>query len=199
MEALGHKERAELERRIAEAERAASAAIAEAKEQAIEMTSRALTALATGADLPEWLTQARPELAGITLGKRPVARGKAVTNGGPSVPKSPSDAKRMLLDNLGISPAKTPDKKRGIWIRSSDIGTLSAGSIAKEEATAMARRLGDGARDGLPYIAPLDAIMQELMERHKLSEATAKEWANITQSGEDTGEHKTVIPFQARG
>lgn len=183
---------------IAQTKERIEAAEERAYEQAIEWTSRAITALASGADLPDWLLEARPELAGITLGKRTTTRGKASPNGGLSAPKSPSDAKRMFLDSLGISPAKAPDNKRGIWVRSSDIPTLSAGAIAKEEATAMARRLGDSARDGLPYIALLDAVMSELMERHKLSEATAKEWASITHSGEDTGEHETVIRLDSR-
>lgn len=37
-----------------------------------------------------------------------------------------------------------------------------------------------------------DDSKQELMERHKLSEAMVKAWAIITQSGGDTGEHEAV-------
>lgn len=186
--------RVELERRVSEAERLANEAITQAKADAIEWTSRALTSLLATGNLPDWLVEARPELADITLSKTAISRGKRAPNSQPKVPQSRTDGQRLFLANLELSPAKAPDKKRGVWLKSPDIVTLSGGLILKEDATKLAQRLGleamkDGTtpRDGLAYIAPLEAIMRELIERHKVSEAAAMAWASLPQ-GSDNAE-----------
>ena len=207
--------RAELEQRIAAAEQKLAETITTANEriaaaeeaaiaQAIELASRAFTAALAGATLPDWLTEARPELATITLGKRGIARGNMGAYAITKATQSPADARRFFLHSLGLSPAKAPDKSRRIWVKSTDIVTLSGDLISREEATRLAERLGkeaskDGVspRDGLPYIAPLDTVMRELSERHKLSEAVTNAWANVPQSGLDTDDKGAVIELDS--
>jgi len=183
--------RAELERRVSDAEAHAKDAIAEAKEQAIEWTSRAITSLLAGNDLPHWLIEARPELADITLAKRAVSRGKAAGNVAAIMPKSRADALRFFLQSQGITPAK----HRGIWITSSDISLLNGGANMPETPTELAKILGNNTKDGTAYIAPLEKVMERLLAYHCVPELLAKQWANLPQSGGDSDDKGAVIPF----
>jgi glutathione S-transferase len=109
--------RSELERRVTEAERQANVAVTQAKADAIEWTSRALTSLLATGKLPDWLVEARPELADITLSKTAASRRKGVANSAPKQPQSRAEALRLFLHSLDLSPAKAPEKKRGVWIK----------------------------------------------------------------------------------
>ena len=209
--APGEQERAHqrriaaLEQRAMEAERAATDAVTAAKERAIEMTSRALTSLLAGGMLPDWLTEARPELADITLTKRPVSRGKAAGIPTAKAPQSRTDAMRFFLHSLDITPAKAPDKMRGIWLKSSDIPALIGEHRLPESPTKLAERLGKAAtkgetapRDGTAYIARLEDVMPALIAYHCVDDSVLEAWANVPQSNADTGDNGAVIPFDSR-
>lgn len=202
--------------RIAELERHYKALIEDAKqqindakdgvkEQAIEWTSRALTALLAGGSLPEWLVQARPELADITLTKRVQPRSKAAGNTTTNTPRSRADAMRFFLSSFDITPAKAPHNMRGIWIKSSDIPALIGDNRSPESPTNLAARLGKAAnkggespRDGTAYIARLDDVMSALLAYHCVDDNVMNAWALVPAIGADNADNPTVIPFDSR-
>jgi hypothetical protein len=184
--------RVELEQRAAHAEQRLveiiettkqqlSEAEAAAKEQAIEITTRALTALLATGNLPEWLLEARPELEGIALTKSRVSTRKAAANSGPRMPTTRADALRFFLSSLDISPAK----HWGIWIPSSGISVLNGGATMPETPTELAKMLGKGAKDGAAYIAPLDKVTERLFAYHCVPESVANAWLSLPQSGDN--------------
>jgi hypothetical protein len=195
----------ELERRVVEAERSAKDAMTQAKADAIEWTSRALTSLLATGNLPEWLLEARPELADITLAKTRVTARKGANNAVAKMPETRADAQRFFLASLDITPAKAPNNKRGIWIRSSDILVLNGGANMPESATKLAERLGktsgkDGVspRDGTAYIARLDDVMSQLFAYHCVPDDVANAWATVLQSGADGDDKAAPIDLQSR-
>jgi hypothetical protein len=153
-----------------------------AHDRAIDMTSRAITAVIAGAELPNWLLEARPELANITLAKRPVSRSRAAGNGEVSALKSPAERMRFFLQSLGITPAK----HRGTWIASSDIPALIGDANPPETPTELAKKLGNKTMEGTAYIAPLDKVMERLLAYHCVPDTIAKAWANVPQSSGDS-------------
>lgn len=201
--------RAALEHRAATAEQRLAETIAQAKQQvteaqasvkaqAIEMTSRALTSLIAGGNLPDWLIEARPELADISLAKRPVARGKGGGIPTSKAPQSRPDAMRFFLHSLDITPAKAPDKKRGIWVKSSDIARMIGAHKLPESATELVKRLGSNERDGTAYIARLEDVMPALIAYHCVDDDVLNAWTMVPQSGGDSGDNGAVIPFDSR-
>jgi len=183
---------------LATAKEHISDAQAQAKERAIEMTSRALTALLAGGNLPNWLTEARPELAGITLGKRAVSRGKGAGIPTTKAPQSRPDAMRFFLHSMDITPAKAPDKKRGIWIKSSDIAALIGEHKLPESATKLASRLGNNAMDGTAYIARLEDVMPALIAYHCVDDDVMNAWAMVPTTSGDSGDNGGPIDLQSR-
>jgi hypothetical protein len=198
---IGGNRVAELEAQIAslreQTTRQMQAALGQAEAHAVDMTSRALTSLLATGNLPEWLIEARPELAGFTLTKNVVSRRKAANNSGQKMPTSRADAMRFFLSSLGMTPAKAPANKRGVWIKSSDIPLLSGEQSLPESPTKLAERLGDGATDGRSYIARLDDVMQALLAWHRLPDEIANAWASLPQSGENAEANTGIIALHA--
>lgn len=190
--------RSDLERRVVDAEAKAKNAIMRAKEDAIDMTSRALTSLLAGGMLPEWLVEARPELAEISLAKTRQTTRKGGAIASAKTPQSRADAMRFFLNSLEISPAKAPDKKRGIWVKSTDINALIGDAKLPESATKLAARLGNNATDGTAYIARLDDVMSQLIAYHCVPEAIAQAWTMLPQSGGNDDDKGAVIDLQTR-
>lgn len=190
---------------IAQAKQQVSDAIASTEDRAIEMTSRALTSLLAGGMLPDWLLEARPELADISLTKTRTTARKGANNAAPSMPKSPADAMRFFLASFDISPAKAPDKKRGIWIKSSDIPALIGEHSLPESPTKLAERLGKAAmkgetspRDGTAYIARLEDVMSQLIAYHCVEDSVMNAWAMVPTTSGDSDDKGAVIPFDTR-
>jgi len=90
--------------------------------------------------------------------------------------------KAMLLE-LGIEPLSAVKRKdessgkiitkagvslRGGWVNRSAIITLSDAQLSEEEATNLARSLGEGFKYGTSYAAPLTNVLKSLAERNKL-------------------------------
>lgn len=194
--APGEQER-QHQRQMAELE----AEIAETRARAAD----ALLVFLAGGNLPDWLLEARPELADIALTKRTVSRGKAAGIPTSKAPPSRPDAMRFFLHSLDLSPAKAPNNMRGIWIKSSDIPALIGEHRLPESHTKLAERLGkaankggDAPRDGTAYIARLEDVMSALIAYHCVDEATMNAWANVPQSGADTSDNVTAFPADSR-
>ena len=201
--------RAALEQRIATAEQRLAETMAAAKQQisdaqaaakaqAIEMTSRAVTALIAGGNLPDWLTEARPELADITLTKRAVTSRKGSGIPTTKAPQSRPDAMRFFLHSLDITPAKAPDKMRGIWVKSSDIARMIGEHKLPESATELVKRLGSNERDGTAYIARLEDVMPALIAYHCVEDDVLNAWAMVPTTSGDSENNGAVIPFDSR-
>ena len=164
--------------------------IAEANAASVTRASDALLSLFTTGVLPDWLTQRRPDLAGVTLeslverysgGKR--SRG----NGATREPATKAARQRSFLIEQGIEPSSAPDGKRGVWLRASDVTALCGSKTGSEKPQDLVRRLGNSATVGRNLVAPFELVMRELAERHLLSDA-ARIWWNGQTSGSDTGE-----------
>lgn len=194
LKALGHDDLAAAR---AEAQRDIDAARAEARRQietaqrqietanaaSVTRASDALLALLTTGALPDWLTQQRPDLAGVTL-ESLLARaggangGKRGRSGAGASPADTSRAgrQRAFLLGLGIEPSAAPQGKRGVWLRASDVTALTEGKSGSETPQQLVKRLGDGATVGRNLVAPFEPVLRELAERRLLSEETRAWW-----------------------
>lgn len=182
-------ERTELERARAaatQAEQDAHEAIRHANAEAMQaaraqLAEAFLHLLATG-KAPEWLVELAPNAADIlpalvSKGRRMAHTGAIPAGVLSNMVSSPItggslDDLRAILATMGIQEARKPEGiRRGIWVKSSDIDAISGGALQGEEATNLARRLGNGVRDGRTYVLPLEALIGELADRNKLHNA----------------------------
>ena len=198
-----------------EARRQIAETAAAANTQATQRTLDAVLALVAAGKLPDWLIAERPDLADFSLASvvgaqsgRRSGNGAGIGGRAPnSVParesSSPSQRQRAFLLEQGITPAAAPEGKRGVWLRASDLATLTGGKSGSETPQALIRRLGDGLKVGVAYVAPFEPTMRELAERHLLADAPRIWWASQSQSGDDTGMDAVghaaanVIPMRA--
>jgi hypothetical protein len=96
-------------------------AIAGANARAFQQLSSAILHLAATGELPEWVTQQAPELAGLKFGSFGRSGGNRGAKAPVSEPRSRSDAARFWLHSSGVTPGKTPAGRKGIWLKSSDL------------------------------------------------------------------------------
>ena len=108
---------------------------------------------------------------------------------------------KAMLSTLDITPVTsvyrlasdgTKEKKggamlRGGWINSADIITLSDNQYNKDDATKLARSLGQGYKVGTMYACPLPAVLRELEERNKLH-STVQEYMISSTKATDTSD-----------
>ena len=108
---------------------------------------------------------------------------------------------KAMLSALDITPVTsvyrlasdgTKEKKggamlRGGWINSADIITLSDNQYNKDDATKLARSLGQGYKVGTMYACPLPAVLRELEERNKLH-STVQEYMIASTKATDTSD-----------
>ena len=195
------------------AEREIAEANAQSHTSATQRTLDAVLALVATGKLPDWLIAERPDLADFSLASVAGAHGGRRGGSGMggrapnSVParesSSPSQRQRAFLIEQGIEPSKAPEGKRGVWLRASDLEALTGGKSGSETPQALIRRLGDGLKVGVAYVAPFEPVMRELAERHLLADAPRIWWASQIQSADDTGMDAVghpaanVIPMRA--
>ncbi len=172
-------ERADLARRLADADRAIQAANADLRQR----LSDALLALATRGSWPDWLADLAPDVAAIDPASLVGRAGKPARSA--AHPLSKKDELTAILAELGVEPAAKPTPNaKGIYVRSSDIPALSDGTLDRDAATELARRLGDGAMDRRAYTAPLARLLPELARRRQLH-PTLIDWQSRQGSGDN--------------
>lgn len=203
---------AEAQRQIAAAEDAAQRQIETAQREihtahvaATQRTLDAVLALVATGKLPDWLIVERPDLADFSLAsfaggtRRSGSGGKSLALTPAREPSSPSQRQRAFLAEQGIEPSVAPEGKRGVWLRASDLATLTGSKSGNETPQALIRRLGDGLKVGVAYVAPFEPVMRELAERHLLADAALMWWMKQTPSGDDAAADRggNVIPMRA--
>lgn len=182
-ETQAQRERETAQRQIVEAS-------AHAEARTTQRTVDAVLALVGTGKLPDWLIEQRPDLADFSLAQV-AANGRrgGGKSGGGALTREPSgraDKQRAFLLTLDIEPSVAPEGKRGVWLRAADVATLTAGKSGAEKPQDMLRRLGDGVLVGRTLVAPFEAVMRELSERHLLADAARIWWASQSHSGDDT-------------
>lgn len=78
-----------------------------------------------------------------------------------SAVKRKDESSGKIITKAGVS-------LRGGWVNRSAIITLSDAQLSEEEATNLARSLGEGFKYGTSYAAPLTNVLKSLAERNKL-------------------------------
>lgn len=195
------------------AQRQITEANAASERQSVQRASDALLSLLTTGALPDWLTELRPDLAGVTLdsliermGGASGKRGRGAASVSPA-DTSRAGRQRAFLLEQGIEPSAAPQGKRGVWLRAADVTVLTGGKPGTEKPQDLVRRLGNGATVGRNLVAPFEPVLRELSERHLLNDAARIWWAAQTHetSGggdddreEDSGELPAVITQMRR-
>jgi len=89
------------------------------------------------------------------------------------------------VDSSGKKETKSGVALRGGWINSAGIVALSDGQCSKDDATILARSLGQGYKFGTMYACPLPAVLKALDERNKLH-STVQEYLLASTKATDT-------------
>ncbi len=181
-------ERSAMHQQVEEAQRAAQSAM---DTMALRLRD-VLIAVTTGRDWPTWVGDIAPDIAAID----PASLGHRSGNRPANRPKAPASRKDMLLailEELDVNPAAKPNpNSKDTWIKSSDIPKLSDGSFTANEATILAKSLGNSNMDGRAYIAPMRRIAAALAARKALHPSLIP-WHMQQVSDADTGEHPAVM------
>ena len=162
---------------------AAEAQIAEAQREAREALLMAVMHFATTGKLPDALVERMPELAGIEMTTRPTTARTTRVVAAEKEPRTTAEKIEKFLALLGVTPVPMPvegdRKRRVVWMRSTDVGRLTAGDMRQESVRELVSKAGDGKRAGLAYIAPVQRVMEELFARHLLSEEARSQWQTL--------------------
>jgi hypothetical protein len=177
-----------------EAERAhLREAIANANTRAFQQLSSALLHLAATGNLPDWVIEQAPELAGLKFGSLGRAGGNRGTKAPASEPRSRSDAARFWLNAIGVTPGKTPVGRKGIWLKSSDLSAITDGRMSGEAATNMAKILGENTKISPAYALPFERAMSDLYQRQMLTDDARKWWESFVATGGNEGENASTL------
>jgi len=175
--------------------------IEQANASATQRALDAILALVAGGTLPDWLTAQRPDLADFTLASvagSGAGRRSSGSGGKSGAGSTRVERQRAFLVEQGIEPSSAPEGRRGVWLRASDLATLTGGRSGSERPQDLIRRLGDGATVGRNLVAPFEPVMRELSERHLLSDAARMWWTSQAHSGEDMNANQDDMSAASR-
>jgi hypothetical protein len=168
-------------------------AIRTASTRAFQQLVTAILHLSATGMLPDWIVEQAPELAGLKfsgVGKGAAPRGAKAP---PSQPRTRSDAIRLFLEAIGVTPEKTPTGKKGIWIKSTTLAALTNGRMSGEAATELAKRLGGETKISTAWALPFDKAMGDLYQRHMLTDEARSWWESFVASGGNEGDNVTAM------
>lgn len=143
---------------------------------------RALLYVATNGQLPYDVLVAYPELADLSFTR--IGAANAGNKRETKTVYTGSDLVRKWLAEMGITPAPTPEKRRGPWVTSTDAMKLVREGLTREQVREIVadKRVGEGLRHHLSYVGPVDKLMDALSERHWLNEEAATFWASYSET-----------------
>lgn|GEM_PF-3825499 len=168
-------------------------AIAGANARAFQQLSSAILHLAATGELPDWVIQQAPELAGLKFGALGRSGGNRGAKAPVSEPRSRSDAARFWLHSNGVAPRKTPPGRKGIWLNSSDLSAPTDGRMSGEAATNMAKILGENTKISQAYALPFERAMADLYQRQMLTDDARKWWESFVATGGNEGENASTL------
>ncbi|MGZ6360760.1 MAG: hypothetical protein ACXWP0_03665 [Ktedonobacterales bacterium] len=140
---------------------------------------------------PPDVIEQNPALASFTLPTRGRSGQKPPT---PRTPKTRTEAWKAMLEDVDIQPVVTPDGKRGVWVKSGDVGRLVTGKLAPDRLRRIMHDCGGDLTFGTSLIAPIDAIMRELFALHIVSDSVEQAYHKyIASSVETDGEAPAIV------
>lgn len=149
---------------------------------------RAWMSVASTGQLPDDLLEKFPLFRDISLRN---VRAKPADK----APQSSTDRHELFLRELGITPAKRPGNRKGLWVKSTDIGRLISGQIKPQSLLDVVKNAGDGETDGRAYIAPIGPLMEELFTRHWVSDEARILWQQHVEPAGNVPAIGRVIPL----
>jgi len=167
----------------------AQSTIAAAKASVMRQVMAWLVEVIQSGMWPDELLAVAPEYGRIDPVTLLKGAGIRVKQGTIAAPKSASNSDTLegILGDLGVEPAARPSRTlKDFLIKSSDIVKLSGDQLPSDEATKLAKELGNSRKEGVAYVAPLRRIIRALAARNQLHSALFA-WYKAQQSG-DNGE-----------
>lgn len=151
-------------------------ALANAEGHALDLFTKAMLHVMATQELPAWVAERAPELAGLKFSTSRKGSGMRGAKAPVSEPRTRSDAIRYWLESIGVRVEKTPAGRKGIWVKSSDLAALTDNRLTGESATKLARLLGDETKISTAWACPFDRVMSELYTSNRLSSDARMFW-----------------------